>query len=194
MRAFLAVPVPDPAAGEVRSLLHTLRHELPDVRWVSEESPHITVHFFGSIDESEAQRALLAVTPVLQTVRPFACTLDRLGSFPARGAPRVLWLGPSEPSRALIDVTRQCRAALAGAGFVVEEREYRPHCTLGRPRSAWDGATIARFRSLDEGECSITFTATCLTLFESQISPRGAVHIPRATLQMNGATQDEPDA
>jgi RNA 2',3'-cyclic 3'-phosphodiesterase len=183
VRCFLAVPLADPGLGAAQRLQGELRERVPDVRWARPETLHLTVHFFGSIEEDRATAALELVTPVARGTAPFDVALDRLGAFPPRGTPRVLWLGPARDIAPLTALALACRVVLGAAGFDVEERRYHAHCTLGRPRPPWgDGARTAWAMAADADRTAIRFTASRLVLDESRSAPGGAVYSERASL------------
>jgi len=186
VRCFLAVPLAEPALGAAQRALAALRAELPDVRWTRPETLHVTLHFFGGIDERAAARAVDAVRPVAQSTPRFAMTLDRLGAFPDRGAPRVLWIG-GPPSAELMALATVVRQALGEAGFEVETRPFRAHCTLGRPRDHWlPGKRQAWQLALERGLEPQSFTAERLVLYESMTGRGGSVYSERAVLPLGG--------
>jgi 2'-5' RNA ligase len=183
VRCFLAVPLGEPALGEATLLQGHLRERVPEVRWARPETLHLTVHFFGQIDGDRAADALELVTPIADRTAPFDVALDRLGAFPHRGPPHVLWIGPARDVVPLTALALECRAAFGAAGFDVGERRYHAHCTLGRPRVPWsDGARAAWVAMVTEAQPEIRFTATRLTLYESRSSPGGAVYTERESL------------
>jgi 2'-5' RNA ligase len=183
VRCFLAVPLADPGLGAAQRLKGELRERVPDVRWARSETLHLTVHFFGSIEEERAAAALELVAPVALGTAPFDVALDRLGAFPPRASPRVLWLGPARDIAPLTALALECRVVLGAAGFDVEERRYHAHCTLGRPRLPWtDGARTAWAAAAAADRTAIRFIASRLVLYESRPAPGGAVYSERSSL------------
>lgn len=188
MRCFLAVPLQPPALVAAQRLLQRLRTEVDAVRWARPETLHITLHFFGSIADDRAATALDVVRPVLRASPPFDVGIDTLGSFPARGVPRVLWLGSSQESAELHRLAGSVRARLREASFAVDERPFRAHVTLGRPRepwpraarSAWDGAR-------SRGVAAAGFVADHAVLYESVTGREAAVYVERATVPFAGS-------
>ena len=185
MRCFLAVPLAEPALNDAQHLLATLRERVVHVRWARPETLHMTIHFFGQATDDEAARALAHVSPVASHTAPIDVTLGRLGSFPPRGWPRVLWLGSEQESPALSALAHACRAALSGAGFEVEHRPFRAHCTLGRPRVPWSSeGRAAWMTALSEGTPRSVFTADRLVLYESRPASGASVYEERAMLPL----------
>ena len=186
MRCFLAVPLADPGLGAAQRVQGELRERVPDVRWARPETLHLTVHFFGSIQEDRAAAALELVAPVALGTAPFDVALDRLGAFPPRATPRVLWLGPARDIAPLTALALACRGVLGAAGFDIEERRYHAHCTLGRPRLPWgDGARAAWAAAAAADRTAIRFIASRLVLYESRPAPGGAVYGERSSMTFN---------
>jgi len=187
VRCFLAVPVAEPALAETRRLQARLSGRVGGVRWARPETLHITVHFFGTIDDAHAARVVHLVSPVVARTPPFDVELGRLGSFPPRGAPRVLWLGPTAEVAELGALARECRTVLRDAGFDIDSRPYHPHCTLGRPRASWgDVARTVWASAVTDPVPATRFSATRLVLYESRPAPGGAVYMEWSGLPLAG--------
>jgi 2'-5' RNA ligase len=189
VRCFLAVPLAEPGLTAGKALQNELRARIPDVRWARPETLHLTVHFFGAIEEARAGAALDAVHPIARQTQPFDVSLDRLGAFPPRAIPRVLWLGSARDIAPLTALALDCRTALAATGFEVEDRRYHAHCTLGRPRLPWSDTARAAWEeavTAAANQTEIRFTAHRLVLFESRPAPGGAVYTERTSLAFSG--------
>jgi RNA 2',3'-cyclic 3'-phosphodiesterase len=183
VRCFLAVPIAEPALGEARRFQASLAEQVAGVRWARPETLHLTVHFFGTIDDARAAMAVDVVAPVASRTPRFGVALGRLGAFPPRGVPRVLWLGPVSEVAHLTALAGECRTALRGAGFDVESRPYHPHCTLGRPRGLWSDDERSVWKAVvAEPVPSMSFTATRLVLYESRSAPGGAVYTEQSAV------------
>lgn len=160
-----------------------LADRVAGVRWARPETLHLTVHFFGTVDDSRAANAVDLVGPVASRTPTFDVELGRLGAFPPRGAPRVLWLGPTSEVAQLTALALECRSTLRGAGFDVESRQYHPHCTLGRLRAAWSEDERMTWKSVvAEAVPLMRFTAMRLVLYESRSAPGGALYTEQATV------------
>ncbi|MBJ7595710.1 MAG: RNA 2',3'-cyclic phosphodiesterase [Candidatus Dormibacteraeota bacterium] len=189
MRAFLAIPVQPPALAAFQALRERLVTEVAAVRWTPAESPHITLHFFGAISASDGGRALGVLRPAVAVLPPMTLRLCGLGVFPSMARPRVLWCGVDGEEDALKECARACSAALHVAGFPVERRPYRAHCTLGRPRKLWPAnAREPWARLVDEEPTTPAFTAAHAVLYESVPGPAGIRHVPREILPLDTVT------
>ena len=187
MRCFLAVPLREPALRMAQRTLDTLRGRVAAVRWTRPETLHMTVHFFGRLDDAGVTMALDAVRPAAAGTAPFEAVIDRLGAFPDRGAPRVLWLGATQEIASMATLARAVQGALRDAGFEIEARPFRAHCTLGRARSPWPpGSRAAWTAALSHGVDATTFTADRIVLYESVLQHDGAVYHEHAVLPFAG--------
>jgi RNA 2',3'-cyclic 3'-phosphodiesterase len=183
MRCFLAVPLAEPALADAQRVLTMLRREIEPVRWARPETLHITVQFYADAGDDQVRAALRAANTVVAQTEPFPVTLDTLGAFPPRGSPRVLWLGSTQESPPLVPFATRCRAALRDAGLEVDDRPFRVHCTLGRPRMRWSSALRHHWLDVVRGySVESTFIAHQLVLYESTSAEGGAIYTPRATL------------
>lgn len=126
-RCFVAIDFPD----EVNDRLLAMQPmSLPNMRLISRDQMHLTLHFLGELaDESfEHVRQVLGKT----RAAPFTVNLSGLGQFPAQGPPRVLWAGV-EPSPTLIALHHSLGKLLTDEiGYVPENRPFSPHITLAR--------------------------------------------------------------
>jgi len=91
---------------------------------------HLTAAFLGDLDAARAT-ALATIGGAL-AVDPFTLTLDTIGEWHHAG---VAWIAPSVVPPPLVALHARLAAALAGAGFAVESRPFRPHVTLVRRRA-----------------------------------------------------------
>jgi 2'-5' RNA ligase len=177
------VPLAEPALAEARRFQASLAEGVAGVRWARPETLHLTVHFFGTIDDARAAMAVDLVAPVASRTPRFDVALGRLGAFPPRGAPRVLWLSPVSEAAQLTALAGECRTVLHRAGFDVESRQYHPHCTLGRLRRVWSDDERTTWKSaVAEPVPLMAFTATRVVLYESRSAPGGAVYTEQSVV------------
>lgn len=99
MRLFIALNLPAELRRRVAAdVLAPLRRQLPSVRWVREETLHVTLLFLGERNEAEAHEARAVVREVAAKHKPFEVFLGGLGVFPGpspRGLVRFQRSGPS---------------------------------------------------------------------------------------------------
>jgi 2'-5' RNA ligase len=179
VRAFVALPLPDRVHREVAGLVPRLTPSVPGLRFVRDDSVHVTLRFFGwtRADTLAALEAPLAAAAA--ACPPFEMAIRGLGMFPDRGGPRVLWLGLDLPAPARM-LQAACEDAAVAAGFAPETRAFHPHLTLGRWR---DRVRRPALPEVDLGSAR----ASELILYRSDIRPSGSVYAPLAVFPLGGA-------
>ncbi len=174
MRLFIALNLP----AELRSRIATdvlapLRARLPGVRWVREETLHVTLLFLGERGETEAHEARAVVREVAAKHKPFEVSLGGLGVFPNPARPRVVWLG-LEGQSPVQKLHRALMGEHARLGVPLENRTYRPHITLGRvPPPSEAGARKALGPALAAVRFETLVTFGSVELMKSELTPRG---------------------
>jgi 2'-5' RNA ligase len=148
------------------------------VAWVDTATTHITLHFFADLPAERLEAVVRSVGSAVRGLAPFSLRPGGLGSF-GGGRPRVLWLGLVEEPAALAALAARVQAAVAGCGFDVDPRPFRPHVTLGRPRPRFD--LHAWHQELAEPVELPTFIADQVVLYESRDGHHVRARLPFAT-------------
>lgn len=141
IRLFTALSVPDDVAGT----LARRQTGLPGARWREAEQLHITLTFYGEVDERRADDLSVELERAASG-GSFEIALSGVGAFGDGHRTRAIWAGV-EASERLSVLAGRCRAAAERAGVRIERRDYRPHLTLAYLKSDADpdriGAWIA---------------------------------------------------
>lgn len=122
LRLFAAIHVPDAIGAD----LVRLQKGVPGARWRPLANFHVTLRFFGDLDE----RAAEDLDAELASIRmaPFPLRLKGAGWF-GKTDPRALWLGV-ESSEAVTALAGKCERAARRTGLAPETRKFHPHMTL----------------------------------------------------------------
>ena len=123
IRLFAAIEVPEPIGQD----LARLQTGLPRARWRPLEALHVTLRFFGEIDERRADDLDAELSRV--TSPAFDLVLKGVGEFGEGHMSDAVWAGV-EANERLNVLAGRCRSAGERAGVPPEKREYRPHVTL----------------------------------------------------------------
>ncbi len=122
LRLFAGIPLPALAATQ----LTPLQRGVDGAAWRPTENFHITLRFFGDVDEVCAEQLDGELGRI--TAPPFDITISGSGWF-GGSTPSALWLGVAH-NASLHCLAERCEAAARRAGFVPESRKYCPHVTL----------------------------------------------------------------
>lgn len=164
MRLFVAV-TPSPRAIEhLAAAVERVSSIAGAPRWTPAERWHVTLVFLGDVDESTVDK----IAPVTGSALRLA--IAGAGTFPERGAPRVLWAGLTGDVPALESLAKQARRAARQARISLDRKQFRAHLTLGRwrPGDATDRAVAAALGDYRGPEFQITECA----LMRSHLGPK----------------------
>ncbi|MGA2766095.1 MAG: RNA 2',3'-cyclic phosphodiesterase [Spirochaetia bacterium] len=182
MRVFAALPLPRAAVDSISALIAPVRRENPRLRWVSESAYHLTMHFFGELDDG----AVGALARVFQEPRlsrpPLPTRLGPLGQFPPNGSPRVLWIALADDAGDLRSYWELFMSFLSPLGWKPDRRGFTPHVTLARNNGSqmtpgWNAAVQPSDFGFSISEC---------VLFQSILGRGGSQYVPLQRIAFGG--------
>ena len=178
IRSFLAIALPETIHKRIEDVQGDLKSSHADVRWVSPGKIHLTLKFFGNIEETVIEPIVKAVEGPARAVSPFPLKVKGIGTFPHWKSPRVIWIGLIDEGDNLVPLQKQVEAELQRIGFDPEGRAFQPHLTLGRVNSARGKEALVqameRYREEEFGE----FEVPKVVLFKSDLKPTGPIYTP----------------
>lgn len=174
-RMFCAFELPEALRLQIHEHALRLRASVPDVAasWSRPENIHLTLNFFGNVDQAKVPAISAAATRVVEKFSPIQVRVARTGAFPRPGWPQVLFIGVEDPSGALINLQRQLEAEFALEGFPKEDRVFRPHLTIARVRNPHKAADVAQ-NHFAMSFSPVELTLDELVLFRSELSSKGS--------------------
>jgi 2'-5' RNA ligase len=173
MRLFTAIDLPESLRNDLSAVQDA---KALSVRWSPPDQFHVTLRFIGEVSQEAAVRYEQALADV--NVGPVQCVPYGLDVLPSRRSPRVLMLGleRTDSMMALYDAVSK---GLEAEGLEPDDRTYRPHVTLGRLDDP-DPDAVHDFLRAHEKASFPGFEADQFVLYESTLTPEGAVHEPQA--------------
>ena len=186
LRLFVALAFPDEVRAELQRVAGAMRAFAPHgTRWANVDGAHLTLRFIGSTPPDAAPALGEAVVRAAQGIAPFELSLAGAGVFPARGAPRVLWVGVGGALDALTGLRDGVEDALAGSG-VPNERHFSPHVTLARVnvRLSRDESQALRDAVAALDVRRVAFAVEQVGLYHSDLLPTGAVYTCLASARL----------
>ena len=175
-RLFVAIRPPD----RVRDLLLDTMGGVSGARWQTDDQLHLTLRFIGEVDRHTAVDIHAALGGIHHP--RFEIALNGLGTFDRRGLAETVWVGvaPHEPLKSLHKKVDQ---AMTRVGIAPEQRAYLPHITLARLKRS--SGPVRNLLELSGGLRSEPFQVTEFALFESKLTPEGAVYTPIETYPLD---------
>ncbi len=183
MRLFAAARLPHDVRAHVEARVAPLREALPDWRWVRPEQWHLTLAFFGEVDEPRVAELDRRISRAAGRHSPFSLRLGGLGAFGSARRATVLWVGIEGDRGAVRALTGSVAAGGRRTGIAMEERRYRPHVTLARHRTPVD---LSGTDALGRDCTGPTWSVTDFVLVESRLGPQ-VEHLERARYRLGPA-------
>lgn len=136
MRLFLALDLPDEVVHTIDSRVAIARQLAPPLRWVVPPQWHITLAFYGEVEQRKVDGLTERLARAARRTQPFGLTLGNPGRFGSARRARVVWMGLDAGGEQLATLAASARAAGRRVGLrrddLAPEHRYRPHITLAR--------------------------------------------------------------
>lgn len=176
MRIFVAFELPSTIREAAAALQQELTQPKGKIGWVRVDGMHLTLKFLGEVSTPRLSAIERAVKDAADGTGQLKIVVRGLGVFPGPKNPRIIWIGVESDDDRLCRLQERIDRSLALVKFPRENREFRPHLTLGRVKSSQgaDGLlkALAVHRHFIAGECSLAE----LHLFQSDLRHGGAVY------------------
>ena len=181
MRSFLALDVSDAVIDYLAGVTDRLAKMTRGVKWVKREGVHITLKFFGEIEESTAQKIHEALTPLGSQFKPFVVSLKELDAFPNKRRARVVIVRLAKGVETMQQMYEEVEERLTQFDFEREARTFTPHLTLGRMKvpAPFPNGDVPAIEARE-------FVVDQVKLYKSTLTPAGALYAPIWTIKLGG--------
>jgi 2'-5' RNA ligase len=162
-----------------------LKQKISCRNWQPIHQLHITVHFFGEVDQQQLPVLTQIMEKTCQNETSFPLKLGRLGAFSRQKNSSVIWVGVDGELNSLFALEKKLRTKLIAHGFSLDDKRYKPHITIARN---------ANDKQLPDFPVNpLTWTVDRILLFHSTLTPHGAIHTPIATFLLNDKMKEKGD-
>jgi 2'-5' RNA ligase len=185
VRLFVALDLPEDVRDRIAAWG---KEELSDpaLRPVARESLHITLAFLGYTPEREIGR-LAEIVEGIATPAPLVRLGDPLAK-PSPKRPRLFALPADSPGSVALQDALEKRLVAARL-YKPEKRPFWPHVTVARVKSGGRGSKGARKVERLPGKLPAELLSPVLgvrlTLYRSELQPRGARYTPLAQVELS---------
>jgi 2'-5' RNA ligase len=172
LRCFIAIEIPDTVKREIAEVADILKKYDADIKWVAVENLHVTLKFLGSTPEKLLPEIRESLLKAVSSFQPFYIKINGTGVFPNKKFPRVIWIGVDN-GETLVNLASDIDASVTMLGYRKEEREFKPHLTLGRVRSRKGTVSVVNeLDNFEEREFG-NFIVDRIRLMRSDLKPKG---------------------
>lgn len=173
LRCFIAIDITVQTRNELGELIGILKECNGDIKWIIPENVHVTLKFLGDTAEDMLPKISASLLAVISSYKPFSIKIHGTGVFPNGKNPRVIWVG-LEDSEMLKSLKGDIENAMSAFGYQKEDKEFRPHLTIGRVRSRRGMISVINeldnFKERDFGELRVDR----IKFMKSELRPKGA--------------------
>jgi 2'-5' RNA ligase len=175
VRLFVGIEIPPEIRQDLARHVATHQVSLPPAKWGKREGYHITLSYFGEVDEASIPLFDHSLSNAVADQDSFALRLKEAGCFPrSRRAVRILWVGVDN-DLAVVQLQSRVTTALETSKLVeIEHRPYHPHVTVARCKKPWGRHAGETWRSSFESWLGLPFEVSGIVLFRSLLEPSGA--------------------
>ena len=168
-RLFVAIDLPE----STRQFLAGLDPHIHRVRWVDPEQMHLTLGFFSDVPE-EVDVAFRKKLGAIE-VGAFFLPILGVGAFPAKGWPKVVWIGVGRGHPHLFQLHKRVSDVAIASELEPDLRPWHPHITIARCRDVAPQLVRQFLKSnidLDAGMIRVD----SFHLYSSTLTPAGPIH------------------
>ena len=182
MRVFAALPLPEQAVDKLAQLAEELKTCYPDLKVVKPERMHITMVFFGELNQEQILEVMRVMDSAELKVASIQAVMGGVGQFPPKGQPRVIYCPIKKGAPEIGYLHGVYHRLLSGVQSLSLEsgRDFTPHVTLARNRAAGSRQEHSRTGRISLSEVQELFRFEYslildrLVLYQSILRPQGA--------------------
>jgi RNA 2',3'-cyclic 3'-phosphodiesterase len=188
-RVFIAISLPERVKDEIERAQEQLRVALPGkcVRWARREQFHLTLKFLGNVEVRHLEALTASIRGACTGHGVLHLRAEQIGFFPNVRHPRVVWTRVRDGRDRLPALQHAVVAAAAGFTSEAPEPDFTGHVTLGRCRTITrsQADTLSRLAEAMQESVFGEWTADCVDIIHSQLSPGGSRYTTLASLPLN---------
>lgn len=175
-RIFLAIKInPEP---ELLELVDFIQEELADekIKWVKNDQFHITLKFFGDMQEARIGEIALVIKNCCSKAKHFSFDLSTPWYFRDRDQLRIV-LMQTERTEKLVAFQKELENAFSLIGIEKEDRVFKPHLTFGRIKSIRDSKYFYELMKQFQQKIVQEVSVNEVVLYESFLKPSGPEYL-----------------
>lgn len=182
MRVFSGLEIGETLRDAIRrSWMEMDEHLRKAVRSVDPRNWHLTLFFYGEIDERMLADIYDVYDSVVDRFAPIGVTLGRWGGFPNARRARVIWAGLSTGNEEIRELKNALDEAHKRRHIPYDEKAFHPHITVARAKH--------KPVQIDEKQLpSETDTLVTIAVYRSTLTRAGAIYevLRKYTLELEG--------
>lgn len=177
IRAFLAFDISSEVKNNLGTFLSPITKESKEIKWVDPQNYHVTLKFFGNIDEAKMVNSISKIVEEnISSMKPVTFSCEGIGCFPQWQRPKVIWAGLRGEKEGLIGLQKNLEVAFEKLDFPKEDRDFKMHLTLARIKSLPKERGWLKNLEVASAQKFGEIVVDHVTLYKSQLTKEGPVY------------------
>ena len=179
IRSFIAIEIPETILQKFAIVTNLLPvGQSGGIRWIHPSNIHLTLRFLGNISPNDLDGLGRILNGITIKHSVFKVTIQKVGAFPNRYSPRIVWVGV-DPTPELLQIQDEIETQLTQMDYKSENRPFTPHVTIGRVSDHFkqvNPSLISEILARFQNEYFGSYFANEIKLFRSELRPTGAIY------------------
>ena len=172
-RGFTAIDIP--SSQKIMELSNQIKNSGANIKLVELENIHITLKFLGDTEEQYIDQIEEVIKKSIEGFDSFEIKLVGSGVFPNKNYIKVMWIGIKDNGE-LNKISSNINENLVGLGFEKERRQFSPHLTIARVRSARNKekllAVVEKYNEVEFTKLKVD----SIKLKQSELTAKGPIY------------------
>jgi 2'-5' RNA ligase len=172
-RGFIAIDVTP--FSKLIEFENELNNTGANIKLVEPKNIHITLKFLGDTDQDLIDQIEEIMKNSVKEIKPFDIELTNNGVFPNPNYIKVIWIGLKQVEK-IVQISKKIDVQLNKIGFKKEKREFSPHLTIARVKSARNKDklidVLSKYKEYEFGKLSIN----SIKLKQSELTKKGPIY------------------
>jgi len=178
-RVFIGIPVDKNSQQHISEALKPIEKSRQDISWVPAGNRHLTLAFLGNKPASVVENLIQLFDETYRRESPFQYNMSTLTRFPGLKGRIVALLG--DPVRPLNNLAQIALELLRRNNIQFDQREFRPHITLGRIKQA------KHVKTDFDRRMNVNLNIDTIVLYQSTLTGSGPVYSKLKQTRLNQA-------
>jgi 2'-5' RNA ligase len=176
MRTFLAIEIEPYIKNKIEESQEIIEDsESSNIKFVEVENIHLTLKFFGEIDDTRIEQITDIVNQSIKDKETYTFKVVNIGAFPNIYNPRVIWTGIKDKNNTTVKLIEELDKKFNKIGFK-KEKNYVPHITIGRVKSISDKAKLSQTLKKLNKKYHGKMEVKKIYLKSSKLTPNGPIY------------------
>lgn len=186
MRVFIGIKFDESTRADIEKFLKPFKKIGTPIKWVKPENVHLTLKFIGEVSPEKFAQIEDAITSSDFAVGAFDLKIVGCGKFGRGSELNIFWIGIDKNEK-IENLYQKIEDALQKVGISREEREFKPHLTVGRNKKRFNFKPLFQMIGEKADLPLSQFQVKAFQIFKSELFPTGPVYTVLKEISLDSA-------